>query len=141
MNMILGIGTDIVDPARFIRWQQYSLPRLQRVFSDGELAAVTVNGLLVPEKMAVRFAAKEAFYKALSGMLVHLGKTDKPASLLAVCKAVEVFNTTWQVPTLAVDWDHLQELFACNLPLVKVDCSLAHEKTMVVAFVVISTGF
>ncbi len=136
--MILGIGTDIVDPARFIHWQHYSLPRLQRVFSDGELAAAMVNGLLVPEKLAVRFAAKEAFYKALAAMLVRLGQTHKPASLLAVCKAVEVVNTTWQVPTLVVDWDYLQELFACTLPSVTVDCSLAHEKEMVVAFVIVS---
>jgi phosphopantetheine--protein transferase-like protein len=139
--MILGIGTDIVAPARFIRWQHYPLSRLKRVFSDDELAAATVQGLLVSEKLAVRFAAKEAFYKALAAMLVYLGKTHKPASLLAVCKGVEVVNTTWQVPILVVDWDYLQELFACTLPLVRVDCSLAHEKEMVVAFVILSGGY
>ncbi len=136
--MILGIGTDLVDPARFIRWQSYSSERLQRVFTTQELAAATVNGVLVAEKLAVRFAAKEAFYKALSAMLVTLGATQKTASLLTMCKAVEVVNKTWGVPILVIHWDSLQELFGCILPAVSVHCSLAHEREMVVAFVIIS---
>ena len=136
--MILGIGTDMVNPARFVRWQNYSSERLQRVFTQQELASATVNRMLQSEKLAVRFAAKEAFYKALSAMLLTLGQAQKTASLLTVCKAVEVVNHPWGVPTLAVDWEYLQTLFGGELPKVTVHCSLAHEREMVIAFVVIS---
>jgi phosphopantetheine--protein transferase-like protein len=138
--MILGIGTDIVKPDRFVRWQQYSSERLLRVFTLQELGAATVNGVFAPEKLAVRFAAKEAFYKALSAMLVNLNKTDKAASLLTICKAVEVVTTHWG-PVLTIDWEYLQKLFGCILPRVSVHCSLAHEREMVVAFVIISGAY
>ncbi len=138
--MILGIGTDIVNPTRFVRWQHYSAERVLRVFTLQELEVSTASGKFVPEKLAVRFAAKEAFYKAFSAMLVGLEKTHKTASLLAVCKAVEVVASDWG-PQLLINWEYLQELFGCILPKVYVHCSLAHEREMVVAFVIIDGAY
>ena len=58
--MIIGIGTDIVAVERFTPWEQYSAERLHRVFTTMELAQE-----LRAESLAVRFAAKEAFAKAI----------------------------------------------------------------------------
>ena len=56
--MILGVGIDVVDIARFSA-QLQRVPRLrERVFTDAEQA-------LPPASLAARFAAKEAVAKAL----------------------------------------------------------------------------
>ncbi len=67
---ILGIGTDIVETARF-REGEISERFLQRVFTEAERAYCA--GQRLPERhLAARFAAKEAAVKALSGVLPDL---------------------------------------------------------------------
>lgn len=57
--MIVGLGIDIVDVARFAASLQRT-PRLaERLFRSSELAVAR------PERLAARFAAKEAVAKAL----------------------------------------------------------------------------
>jgi holo-[acyl-carrier protein] synthase len=59
MGRIVGIGVDVVDLARFERALERT-PRLrERLFADVEWAGLPVRSL------AGRFAAKEAFIKAL----------------------------------------------------------------------------
>ena len=66
--MIVGVGIDVVDIARFVR-QVERTPRLvDRLFGDGERG-------LPPASLAARFAAKEAVAKAL-GAPVGLRWTD-----------------------------------------------------------------
>ncbi|WP_432548029.1 holo-ACP synthase [Kineococcus sp. SYSU DK004] len=66
--MIVGVGIDVVDVARFAR-QLERTPRLvDRLFGDGERG-------LPAESLAARFAAKEAVAKAL-GAPVGLVWTD-----------------------------------------------------------------
>ena len=66
--MIIGVGIDVVDIARFAARMEAN-PRLgERLFTDDELG-------LRPESMAARFAAKEALAKAL-GAPVGLRWTD-----------------------------------------------------------------
>ncbi|QKJ20225.1 holo-ACP synthase [Microbacterium hominis] len=58
--MIVGIGVDLVDIARFERTLERT-PRLaERLFSEAERA-------LKPRSLAARYAAKEALIKALGG--------------------------------------------------------------------------
>ena len=66
--MIIGVGIDVVDIARFAARMEAN-PRLgERLFTEEELG-------LRPESMAARFAAKEALAKAL-GAPVGLRWTD-----------------------------------------------------------------
>ena len=136
--MILGVGTDIVHVQRFVRWQSFSQQQRLRVFTAQELEACTYGDQLQPEKLAARFAAKEAFYKALCASLVTLGLTAKGQSFLALCRSIEVVAGTWHVPQLQVDWNFLNKAFGCTLPDVVVHLSIAHERQSAVAFVVIS---
>ena len=57
--MIRGIGIDISDPRRF-QGMEHSL--LSRIFTEREISAAPVRS---DEYFAARFAAKEAFAKAL----------------------------------------------------------------------------
>jgi holo-[acyl-carrier protein] synthase len=58
--MIVGVGIDVVDIARFARALNRTEGLTGRLFTDGE------QGLPV-RSMAARFAAKEALAKALGG--------------------------------------------------------------------------
>ena len=66
--MIVGVGLDVVDIARFVRQVERTPRLLERLFGDGERG-------LPAESLAARFAAKEAVAKAL-GAPVGLVWTD-----------------------------------------------------------------
>ncbi len=61
--MIFGIGTDIVDVRRFEKWLENE-ELLERYFNEAELFSKGSKSSLC-QHYAVRFAAKEAFSKAL----------------------------------------------------------------------------
>jgi len=58
--MIVGVGIDVVEIARFERALSRTPGLLGRLFTDGERT-------LPPHSLAARFAAKEALAKALGG--------------------------------------------------------------------------
>jgi holo-[acyl-carrier protein] synthase len=66
--MILGLGIDVVDVARFVATLQRTPALLQRLFTESERS-------LAFSSLAARFAAKEALAKAL-GAPVGLSWTD-----------------------------------------------------------------
>jgi len=61
--MIIGIGVDVVDLARFERALERTPALKSRLFADAELS--TPERLLSLRSLAGRFAAKEALIKAL----------------------------------------------------------------------------
>ena len=62
--MILGLGIDVVHPGRLRRWE--NLPGLfERFYHPDELAECRQKGAGGLLSLAARFAAKEAFGKAL----------------------------------------------------------------------------
>ena len=131
--MILGVGIDIVKIDRFKRWQDFSYDQMRRVFSRQELEDPTDLS-----QLASRFAAKEAFFKALSASLVTLGMIENEFSFLFLCRHVEVRKTTWNVPMLHVDWESIGQVVGKGIHGLRVDLSLSHEKEFAVAYVVIS---
>lgn len=74
--MILGVGIDVVHPQRLRRWQ--SIPGLlERFFHPEELAQCRKRGgQAAILSLAARFAAKEAFGKALGSGLAGLSLRD-----------------------------------------------------------------
>ena len=87
--------------------------------------------------LAVRFAAKEAVFKALSAALVQLDLTRTTFSFLFLCKHVQLLKKTWDVPQLYVDWQAVEHKIGAALPALKTHVSVAHERLHVVAFVVL----
>lgn len=140
--MIFGIGTDIVSVKRFEGWTSFSVQKLSRVFTDQELLDCysPSSQLYITEKLAARFAVKEAFFKALSAMLVRLRKTKNSFGFLTACRYISVEKGAWDIPELVVDWASFEGLIEDSLPAVDVIISFSHESDYAVAFVVIE-GF
>jgi holo-[acyl-carrier protein] synthase len=121
--MIVGIGVDIVDTHRLKRWME--IPGiLQRFFHPRELAAAEQRrgGTLL--SLAARFAAKEAFGKALGTGMRNL-----------VLKDIEVVNGHNGKPEIHLHRSALaafQRVGGSSLHV-----SLTHEKNAAVAMVVI----
>jgi phosphopantethiene--protein transferase domain len=131
--MILGIGTDIVRIDRFKAWESYSYDQLRRVFTPHELLQRDAA------RLASRFAAKEAFYKALSASLVQLGYTEQEFSLLFICQHVEVRKGVWDVPALQVAWKEVSRKIQKELPNIQAELSLSHEREFALAYVILQS--
>jgi len=73
--MITGIGIDIVRVNRMERWLN-NLKLLQRYFHNDEIEIIFSRGKSAAQSLAVRFAAKEAFGKALGTGLANITLKD-----------------------------------------------------------------
>ena len=137
--MILGIGTDIVKVSRFNSWKNLDRDKLLHIFSKSELDLCYKNEKLDFQSLASRFAAKEAFYKALSASLVKLNLNKKTFLFLFSCKNIEVLKYEWGVPILKVDWPAFEKKIGVKIPEFNINISISHEKDYAIAFVIISS--
>lgn len=137
--MILGIGTDIARIDRFERMSMFSHGRLRTFFSESELVAAQdpKNPVcFLPEKLASRFAAKEALFKAISATLVRLGHTQQIFSLRFLAQISSVETVIWGVPEFYVNWAALEKKIGIKLPSLHINLSISHEQDYALAFVV-----
>ncbi len=121
--MIYGIGTDITKVERFKKWLKND-ELYKRFFNEKEFMVDGSENARI-QHFAVRFAAKEAFSKALGTGICGFKLKD-----------VYVQNNEEGKPYLVVE-KSAKELLEkrcgnCNLHL-----SLSHEKEYAIAFVVI----
>lgn len=120
--MIFGIGTDIVDVRRFEKWLQNE-ELLERYFNEAELFSRGSKASLC-QHYAVRFAAKEAFSKALgTGICFDL-------------REVFVKKNADGKPELYFS-EKLKKLLEEKCGECRIFVSLSHEKEYAVANVVI----
>lgn len=105
------IGLDAVDVPRFEHWSKYSVKQLEKVFHIDEINYAFSNPKKTAERLAARFAAKEAFYKALSAT------TNKTYSLLYILKNVRVGLSENGAPFLIVNCDALNFHHSCSLTI------------------------
>lgn len=128
---IRGIGVDIVEVKRFAQWHNYSPKKLQRIFSQQEIAyCLQQPDASSAQRFAVRFAAKEALVKALSaaGFLFPL---------LYVCRHVSIDKQTRNGNPMFV-LSH--ELNAKITQKIGLHVSLSHAKEYAMAFVLVEQG-
>ncbi len=121
--MIFGIGTDITKISRFEKWVT-NPEMMSRFFNEKEYSE---SGTVAArcEHAAARFAAKEAFSKALGTGLCGFS-----------LKEVYVSNDKNGKPLLNVEGAAL-ELLKKKCGECSIHLSLSHEKEYAVAFVVI----
>lgn len=125
-QMIIGIGTDLVEVSRIEKLVLESNGFKERVFSPIEISYCE-SGKNRFERYAARFAAKEAFAKAL-GIGIFGG---------IPMNAVSVIHGENQKPELQID-----SSFADQIPIlegVKVLLSISHTATLAIAFVVLDS--
>ena len=121
--MITGVGVDMVSTRRIARW--LSLPGLpERYFHRDELAASLAKGAGAAASLAGRFAAKEAFGKALGTGLAGIALKD-----------IMVVNDGNGKPEIAVAGTAKTALGRSGAG--RVHLSVAHEKEFAVAVVVL----
>ena len=119
--MIVGIGIDVVDVADFER--RLSSGAVLRAFSEDELAYADRFKTRRAEVLAVRWAAKEAFLKAIgTGLRMEWS-----------LKQIEVVHDDNGRPAL-----NLGLVIKDALPVnARILCSLSHSNTCAVASIII----
>lgn len=125
--MIFGIGTDIVEYARIeAMWQRHGVRLAQRLLSAAELPEYHVHAQ--PARfLAKRFAAKEAFAKAVGSGLRH------PVSLARI----SVTHDGLGKPVL--QFDLTLHAYLAQLGISGHHLSISDERSTIVAFVVLET--
>ena len=127
--MIVGIGVDITGISRFEKWVK-NPDILKRFFNAGEMAAENVTRVgFLAQHYAVRFAAKEAFSKALGTGIVGFELKD-------VYIRTEENGRPEMVGT-GTALEIMEKVCGKNA---RVFVSLSHEKEYAVANVVIERG-
>jgi holo-[acyl-carrier protein] synthase len=124
--MILGIGVDTIEIARFTSWHTYSQKKLLRIFSQEEIDYCLSNQQKSAERFAVRFAAREALYKALCCAF-----PDTRIPFLTLCVSISVTKKDG-TPYLIIYDD-----IGIDTSSLTIHFSLSHSYTVATAFVVL----
>ena len=122
--MILGIGVDTIEIKRFALWHTYSRKKLARIFSQEEIEYCLQDKNKSAQRFAVRFAAREALYKALS-----YAYPDKKVPFLKLCTHTTITKINGLPQIIihdSIDTNH-----------VTIHLSLSHSHTIATAFVVV----
>jgi holo-[acyl-carrier protein] synthase len=121
--MISGIGVDVVHVSRMERWRK-TRGLLERYFHPQELFEALSRGSGADLSLAARFAAKEAFGKALGTGLAGI-----------VLKDIMVKNRHNGLPEIKVFGTALEALKKSGYS--RIHLSLTHERDNAIAMVVI----
>jgi len=122
--MILGIGTDIVAVTRIARILKSNLRFVEKVFSLAEIEYCSAKANPA-QSYAARFAAKEAFLKAIG-----TGWADGIS-----WREIEVLNDAMGKPELKISGR--SAVLAGKLDMGKIHLSLSHEREYAIAFVML----
>jgi holo-[acyl-carrier protein] synthase len=123
--VIIGVGVDVVHVKRLERWR--TIPGLlERYFHPQELSAALERGPGATLSLAARFAAKEAFGKALGTGLAGI-----------VLKDIMVMNHFNGRPEVRLFNTALRALERCGAR--RVHISLTHEQDNAIAMVVLES--
>jgi len=101
VNMVSeSLGFDLTRVARFNLFATYSSRALKRIFSYNEIIYCIASPQHSAQRFAVRFAAKEAFYKSLCCLY-----PGSEFSFFAVCQAFSLGRAPFY--GAVVDWEKL----------------------------------
>ncbi len=123
--MIIGLGTDIAEVERIAKSIE-NIAFKEKVFSKTEIAYCETKTNKA-ENYAARFAAKEAFFKAL-------GTGWRGAMAF---NEVEVVNDELGKPTINLLGEAINILKERNITIIHI--SLSHTKTMAMATVILES--
>lgn len=123
------IGIDLVEIKRFAHWHAYSDKQLRKSFSDQEIIFCRSVPAKSAERFAVRFAAKEALFKALA----PYADATPPLLTLFACAEIKTGSNGAQ---FHIDWDLLKDYYSVNKTAdITIQTSLSHTSTTACAVV------
>lgn len=123
--MIFGTGTDIVETARIEKAATRTKAFLDKIFTEAEQAYCEAQKAGKYQSYAARYAAKEAFFKAL-GTGYRYGMAFKE---------IEITNDVLGKPEVMVHGK--VQLFVREQKITRMHLSLSHVKETALAFVVL----
>ena len=125
--MIIGIGIDSVEIARFALWHNYPEKTLSRIFSTSEIEYCLGKNTLCAQRFAIRFAAREALYKALSQY-----DPSHTIPLLTLCAATKITYNK-KAPEISIDWEKIKQY--CTQPVDNITSllSMTHSQSIATA--------
>ena len=132
--MILGIGIDSVEIKRFSHWRKFSKKTLQRVFSSEEIDYCLITPAKSRERFAVRFAVREAFFKAYSSAF-----PPRRIPFLTVCRQLMLKKTAYGVPYLFIQWAQFIRNNNRITSKITTNISFSHTKTIATAVVILQS--
>ncbi len=118
-----SIGIDSVEITRFHDWHKKDPVWLKRIFHPTEIEYCLAQPALSAQRFAVRYAAKEALFKALSSQNIQT------PGLFFICSHSQI--TLTPAPQLLVEWN------ALHIPAQTVHVSLTHTLTTATAVVIL----
>ena len=121
--MIKGIGIDLIEVSRMERWL-CNTKLLEKYFHKDELLKIDLKGNGAQQSLAARFAAKEAFGKALGTGLANISLKD-----------IMITNDNNGKPELNVYHTAKEALEKSGAN--RIHLSLTHEKNNAIAMVVL----
>ena len=132
--MIAGIGVDITKVSRFEEWAKKPRRQLERILTPQEIDYCLESPALAAQRFAARWAAKEAYFKAL----------PVKGAFLKVARGIEVRGPlmvrTFDVSTASetrTPRDAGTEWFQNHMSAPQGMVSLSHEKEYAIAFVLL----
>lgn len=126
--MIIGIGIDTVEVNRFCNWHTYSRKNLSRIFTHDEIEYCLRSNSA--QRFAVRFAAREAFFKALSSAY-----PQHTIPFFSVCRYSMIEKKEGR-PVFVFNWNCISELIGNN-NVPRVHVSFTHTAQQATALVII----
>lgn len=129
--MIRAIGIDSVTIARCSPWKHDTQKQLTRIFSPQEIAYCFEHEPSTLQRLAVRFAAKEATYKALCAAYPTLN-----IPFLTLCPLIELIQHPKSAPILSIAWSTLQRYSKTITPLIS-HVSATHTHTEATIIVIL----
>jgi|GEM_PF-240913 len=140
-------GIDIVFIPRFNSWLNYSPAQLATIFASAEITQLTkllsqestrTSQPIATQFLASRFAAKEAFYKALSSACAEK-KSSTPFTFRTIARHIEVTtDSRWGSPRLFLDTKNFTAASGITLPHISSTISISHEKEYTIAHVLLT---
>lgn len=127
--MIVGVGIDSVEIKRFEHWHTYNQKQLLRAFGQSEIEYCLANPTKSAERFAVRFAAREALFKAISAYV-----PAHTIPFLTVCRATTIIKKP--APEMQLNWSML-EPFGINNNALRIHLSMTHTQQIATTIVIL----
>lgn len=126
--MIIGVGIDAVEIARFAQWHTKPYHRLNRIFTESEIAYCLQNPAKSAERFAARYAAREALYK-----IMH---TQFQIPFLTLCRAITIIKDIHGKPAIMLDRHILSAWNATRVFSTTWHLTMTHTHTTAIAFII-----